>query len=250
MPLWQAPQLLNNFTATTNPGVGDDSADGYGVGSVWLNTTDGIWWRAANVTVGAAVWIPMGVAEHGGFVVGNYYADAATAATAGNIGAADTLYAHPVVVRERMTIDGLGMRVSTGGSAGNGKFGIMSHDWTTKRPNARIAQSAGVAVGTSAADLAAALSATINPGIYWLVSIFDAVVAAFNIAGTSGGTALLIGGTAVRSPMPVSAGSVAIQRVGGTISYANGIPSTWTALGGTETVVTTAIAPLLVWKKA
>lgn len=52
----QISGLLHNLAATTNPGVGDDSGDGYGVGSLWGNVTDDIWWVLSDATLGAAVW--------------------------------------------------------------------------------------------------------------------------------------------------------------------------------------------------
>jgi hypothetical protein len=48
---------LNNFAATSAPGVGDDSADGYGIGSRWLNTTTDSEYICVDATEGAAVWI-------------------------------------------------------------------------------------------------------------------------------------------------------------------------------------------------
>lgn len=49
--------LNHNWAASTDPGVGDDSADGYAVGSVWFNLTGGRLWQAKSVSVGAAVWV-------------------------------------------------------------------------------------------------------------------------------------------------------------------------------------------------
>lgn len=46
----------NNYAATADPGAGDDTADGYEVGSAWLNTVTGDLFYAASVTLGAAVW--------------------------------------------------------------------------------------------------------------------------------------------------------------------------------------------------
>ena len=45
-----------NWAAATDPGVGDDSADGYVVGSWWWNTTAHRLWQAESVGAGAAVW--------------------------------------------------------------------------------------------------------------------------------------------------------------------------------------------------
>jgi hypothetical protein len=48
---------LNNFAASSDPGPGDDSDDGYSVGSWWWNITAFRMFRARSVGVGAAVWV-------------------------------------------------------------------------------------------------------------------------------------------------------------------------------------------------
>ena len=48
---------LNNTTATTNPGTGDDEDDGYAVGSVWTNVTLDTAFICVDASSGAAVWI-------------------------------------------------------------------------------------------------------------------------------------------------------------------------------------------------
>ncbi len=48
----------NNLTNTA-PTVNDDSGDGYSVGSYWFNSATGILYVASDVTLGAAVWIPI-----------------------------------------------------------------------------------------------------------------------------------------------------------------------------------------------
>ncbi len=45
-----------NLIATTDPGVNDDSTQGYVVGSQWVNLTLDRIFRALDVSVGAAVW--------------------------------------------------------------------------------------------------------------------------------------------------------------------------------------------------
>lgn len=55
---WKTSQnMKNNFIATAPPGVGDDDADGYEVGSMWLDTTPGIWYICNDASTGAAAWI-------------------------------------------------------------------------------------------------------------------------------------------------------------------------------------------------
>lgn len=46
----------NNYNATTNPGVTDDIAAGYEIGSEWLNTSTGKWLKCRSNASGAAVW--------------------------------------------------------------------------------------------------------------------------------------------------------------------------------------------------
>lgn len=46
----------NNYAATAAPTTGDDTADGYSVGSRWIDTTNDIAYIALDVTLGAAIW--------------------------------------------------------------------------------------------------------------------------------------------------------------------------------------------------
>ncbi len=47
----------NNFAATTAPTVGDDSGDGYSVGSRWVDTTADESYICTDASLGAAVWL-------------------------------------------------------------------------------------------------------------------------------------------------------------------------------------------------
>src|SRR6185369_6452835 len=48
--------FTNNLSATTDPGVTNDTTQGYTVGSQWVNTTANRIWTAISVAAGAAVW--------------------------------------------------------------------------------------------------------------------------------------------------------------------------------------------------
>jgi hypothetical protein len=48
--------LKTNLAATTAPGVGNDSSQGYAVGSIWVDVTADISYFCLDSTVGAAVW--------------------------------------------------------------------------------------------------------------------------------------------------------------------------------------------------
>lgn len=52
--------FINNYSAVTDPGVGDDANDGYQVGSTWVNTALSTAWTCVDATVGAAVWLATG----------------------------------------------------------------------------------------------------------------------------------------------------------------------------------------------
>lgn len=61
-----------NWTATSDPTAGDDSNDGYSVGSRWHNTSSGDKFECEDATAGSAVWIKYypqesesGVTDHG-----------------------------------------------------------------------------------------------------------------------------------------------------------------------------------------
>jgi len=47
---------LDNYAATVDPTINDDSGDGYDVGSIWVNTTSPNVFLCIDSTVGAAFW--------------------------------------------------------------------------------------------------------------------------------------------------------------------------------------------------
>src|SRR6056297_1051759 len=49
--------VLNNFSATADPVVTDDTSEGYSVGSRWVNVTDDTAWTCVDATERAAVWV-------------------------------------------------------------------------------------------------------------------------------------------------------------------------------------------------
>jgi len=55
--VWLRVDNIQINSAATDPTVGDDSADGYEVGSYWVNTATPEIFFASDVSVGAAVWV-------------------------------------------------------------------------------------------------------------------------------------------------------------------------------------------------
>lgn len=50
---------VHNLAATTAPVAGDDSGDGYSVGSIWIDTTADLAYVCLDATATAAVWLPV-----------------------------------------------------------------------------------------------------------------------------------------------------------------------------------------------
>jgi len=48
--------VKSNLSASTDPAAGDDTGDGYAVGSIWINTTLDKVWRCVDNSAAAAVW--------------------------------------------------------------------------------------------------------------------------------------------------------------------------------------------------
>lgn len=70
--------LINNYAATTDPGVSNDITQGYSVGSNWYNSSDDVWWVCVSAAEGAAEWQ---VLTTGGGTPGQVVAPAAAGAT-------------------------------------------------------------------------------------------------------------------------------------------------------------------------
>jgi len=109
---------LARFDATTDPTTGDDSDDGYGVGSTWVNVTSNVAFVCVDPTVGAAIWKilsaqnAINVKDHG--AIGDGVADD-TAAVAAALVAGDVIYFPPGTYKKDATI--LGNNQTVMGSA-------------------------------------------------------------------------------------------------------------------------------------
>jgi len=56
--------IKNNYIATTDPTVNDDSSEGYEVGSEWINLTGDSFWKLVDDTEGAAIWVDASVSDN------------------------------------------------------------------------------------------------------------------------------------------------------------------------------------------
>ena len=171
-------------STTTNPGVSNDTTQGYSVGSRWVNTTTGQFFSCYDVTTGAAVWAAMDTADHPGYISGGSYILAPQSATAAIVPTGNTLaYFSPFFVKSRVTVNQMGMRVTTAGSttpvASAVKFAIYANNTATTRPTGAPLAFNNTGSATSNANTnirqtvlnATPAQAVLVPGVmYWAAS--------------------------------------------------------------------------------
>jgi hypothetical protein len=75
-------EIVENYGATTDPGAGDDSADGYIRGSVWINTSGNRVFFCSKRTAGSAEW--QGGSGGGGTITSVFGRDGAVTAQRGD----------------------------------------------------------------------------------------------------------------------------------------------------------------------
>jgi hypothetical protein len=198
-------------STTTNPGVSNDTTQGYSVGSRWANTTTGQFFSCYDVTTGAAVWVAMDTADHPGYLSGGSYILAPQTATAAIVPTGDTTaFFSPFFVKSRVTVNQMGMRVTTAGSstpvASAVKYAIYANNTTTTtvRPTGAPLAFSNSGTSTSTANInirqtvlnAASERAVLVPGVmYWAASKHTGTTLPFTtMVGSSSTTnAILLG---------------------------------------------------------
>lgn len=202
-------------STTTNPGVSNDTTQGYSVGSRWVNTTTGQFFSCYDVTTGAAVWVAMDSADHPGYLSGGSYILAPQTATAAIVPTGDTIaFFSPFFVKSRVTVNQMGMRVTTAGSstpvASAVKYAIYANNATTVRPTGAplTFNNAGSATTTLNTNIrqtvlnAASERAVLVPGVmYWAASKHTGTTLPFTtMVGSSSTTnAILLGASILSS---------------------------------------------------
>jgi len=63
-PIFAASPSKNNLAAAVAPAVGNDSSQGYSVGSHWVDTTANKAYICVDASVGAAIWLEVGSTVH------------------------------------------------------------------------------------------------------------------------------------------------------------------------------------------
>lgn len=166
----------SNLTATTNPGVTNDSTQDFAIGSHWLNKSTGVEYVATSVTSGAANW----VALNGSFlglpqVTGRFYGLPPGATQAAVLTVLGTLYAVPVFIPNAVTLSTINMSVTTGQTGGKAR-GALFYDNGAGYPGAIVplTDTGDLAATATAVVAKSSLTTALGAGWYWFGSIYTA----------------------------------------------------------------------------
>jgi len=124
-----------------------------------------------------------------GYATNFYYGDAHNAYNAtGNAVVADRLYCTPIFIGAKTTFTRIGIDVTTG-AAGAARLGIYNN--SADNPGALVLD-AGTVDTTSTAVVEATISQELQPGWYWMASVFNATPGVRGGA-TSGSVGVFLG---------------------------------------------------------
>lgn len=151
---------FNNYAATTDPTVNDDSGDGYSPGSIWYNSTGtGEAFLCTDATVGAAKWIKttLTVDELGSAAFVN---TGTTNGTVPLIGAGDKIAAALLPIGTDIQAFNARLSALAGLSPSNGDFPFFTGSTTMST----VAMMTASAVGTYCFAERTTGAAALNPG--------------------------------------------------------------------------------------
>ena len=242
-------RVVHNLSATTNPGVGDDSGDGYHAASMWFRTDTGALFVCLDASLGAAVWRAIGYGEASAYIANNWYLPEGVGPNGGAAPGLDTIRAYPIRVKQRVTISDLQGRLSSGNGAHNAQFAIYAHNPTTGRPTGNALGKTGNLSLAATGNIAGTLdvAAVLLPSRFvsgWLAVNTSNAAPNFVAVSSNAPTEFAAGiGTATAANIFTSA-STMLNHV--SVSQTFG---TWPDLtSGSFTEVATSTAPLLAFK--
>lgn len=228
-----AVSIKNNYAATTTPGTGNDTTQGYAVGSIWLNINTGQSWRARSVSTGAAVWNPINIvtAMHPGYVAGDWApvlgpsgVTASSSAYSPNIA-----YPLPFFVPERMTVEGMAFGLVTPQAASGCQTAIYAPDYANgnpNRPGPLVGNTAALAT-TSAGVINGAMVSNVqmDPGVYF--ALIDCSTSGLVVSAPSGAavsTSQMLGSATVTKILN-GAGNSNNMSISVPLTYNSGTPN-------------------------
>lgn len=178
-----------NSNATSAPLTTNDNTQGYQIGATWTRSDTRQIWFCVDATTNAAVWALVELSEHPGYVVGNWYIGNTGIFGSGTAPGSGSIRAYPFYLKERVTINSLGLRVTIVSAGGNVQAAIYANNpaaGTTGRPTGNALASTASMSTTTGTSISAAISVQLEPGLYWLCTNCDNGVAAFTGFNPSG----------------------------------------------------------------
>ena len=127
--------------------------------------------------------------SHPGYVSGNWYIGDIGGYTAGAAPGLGSIRAYPFYLQQPVTINALGLRVTTLSAGGNVQAAIYAHNSATGRPTGNALASTASMSTASAASVNSAVNVTLPAGIYWFATNCDNATSAF--AGISSGLSFI-----------------------------------------------------------
>jgi hypothetical protein len=177
---------------------------------------------------------------HPGFVSGLFYGPQKSLVAASSTVVADVHYAVPIHIPKSVTIQSLGIRVITPSvnlGVGNALLGLYSNN--AGSPGARLAQASVSVAATAVVFNALSSNYTLDPGIYWLTSLFHTTP---TVSGVSASDQLVQSLLGHSNSANLFTGATGPSGVTGVATFAGGLPSSFgTATLRTGVTVTTPI---------
>lgn len=123
-----------------------------------------------------------------GYVAGRWYLPDGpnNRALAGTAPGSGTIRMYPAFIRQTITIDTLGLRVTTLSAGGNVQAAIYASNPATNYPTGSALVSSGSMSTATATSVNAAVSKQLTPGLYWFATNMDNATSAcgsFNVDG-------------------------------------------------------------------
>jgi hypothetical protein len=164
---------------------------------------------------------------HPGFVSGLFYGPRLSLAPANSVVVADVHYAVPVHIPKSVTIQSLGIRVITSSApagVGNARLGLYSN--SGGRPGALLTQASVSVANVTTVFNPLASNYTLDPGIYWLTSLYNSVP---TVSGVSASDQLVQSLLGHSNSANLFTGTAGPSGVTGVATFAGGLPSSFGA---------------------
>jgi hypothetical protein len=146
--------------------------------------------------------------EFPGYIVGNWYMPT-IGVGGGAAPGAGSIRLYPGYIKQLVTINSLGFRISTGSAGGNVQAAIYANNPATGRPIGNPLASTASMSTTSTGSVNATVSIQLQPGLYWWASNCDNGTAVFvSASGAFSPLSFMIGNSAQAVDLTAVAGFV------------------------------------------